>query len=471
MALRHTFLAAGFGLVASLAVGMDAARADTLADAMVGAYNTSGLLDQNRAVLRAADEDVAQAVAALRPVLDWSADITRQFGESASANTFGNVVGSVSETASIGLSASLLVYDFGRTQLSIDAAKQAVLATRYQLIGIEQEVLFRATQAFYELQRAQRVLGVRQNNLNVISRELRAARDRFEVGEVTRTDVALAEARLAEARSQLAGAQGDVARAQQEYLRATGRQPGVGDALGSVPSIPPSVEAATAIALKTQPDLLAAQYAVTLADLSVQIAEASLKPRVNLTGRYSLTQDLENNDYFNRGGTISLGASGPIYRGGALTSALRQSVATRDQRRAQLHVVSENVRQSVANAYVNVQVARSAIQASRQQVEAAQVAFNGIREEAQLGARTTLDVLNAEQDLLDARTLLISAQVDEYVAAYNVIAAMGRLTVSDLNLPVQQYDPTAYYNLVKGAPALSSQGEDLDRVLRAIGKD
>lgn len=332
-------------------------------------------------------------------------------------------------------------------------------------------MLFRATQAYYELQRAQRVLTVRQNNLSVISRELRAARDRFEVGEVTRTDVALAEARLAEARSQLAVAQGDVARAQQEYLRATYRQPGGVNALGSVPSIPGSVSAATTIALKTQPDLIAAQYAVTLADLSIAIAEASLKPSVNLTGRYGYTQNLDDNDFFNRGGSISLGASGPIYRGGALTSALRQAVANRDQRRAQLHVVAENVRQNVANAYVNVQVARSAIQASQQQVQAAQVAFNGVREEAQLGARTTLDVLNAEQDLLDARTLLISAQVDEYVAAYNVIAAMGRLTVAELNLPVQQYDPTVYYNLVKDAPALSSQGEQLNRVLRAIGKD
>ncbi|SIT10572.1 outer membrane protein [Roseivivax lentus] len=470
MALRQIILAAGLGLAATFAGG-HVARADTLADALVGAYNSSGLLEQNRAVLRAADEDVAQAVAALRPVLDWTADVTRQFGESRSASSFGDRVGTVSESASIGLQASLLVFDFGRTRLSIDAAKQAVLATRYQLIGIEQEILFRGAQAFFELQRAQRVLAVRQNNLTVIGRELRAARDRFEVGEVTRTDVALAEARLAEARSQLAVAQGDVARAEQEYITATGRRPGGSSALGTVPAIPPSVEAATAIALKTQPDLIAAQYAVTLADLGVKIAEASLKPTVNLTGRYSLTQDLDDRDFYNRGGSISLGASGPIYRGGALTSALRQSVAIRDQRRAQLLVVSDNVRQSVANAYVNVQVARSAIQASRQQVEAAQVAFNGIREEAQLGARTTLDVLNAEQDLLDARTLLISAQVDEYVAAYNVIAATGRLTASALNLPVQQYDPTVYYNLVKDAPALSSQGEQLNRVLRAIGKD
>ncbi|MHA6326018.1 TolC family outer membrane protein [Roseivivax sp. CAU 1753] len=470
MALTRILAAAG--LAAITIVGhTTVSRADTLADAMVGAYNTSGLLEQNRAVLRAADEDVAQAIAALRPVINWSAEVSRDFGATRSAATFGSVAGSVSESATAGISASLLVYDFGRSKLSVDAAKQAVLATRYQLIGIEQQVLFRATQAFFELQRSLRTLSLRQNNLNVIARELRAARDRFEVGEVTRTDVALAEARLAEARSQLAVAQGSVARAQQEYLRATGRRPGTSNVLGSVPKIPASVEAATAIALKTQPDLIAAQYAVTLAELSIQIAEATLKPSVNLSGSYGYTQDLDDLDNFSRGGSISLGASGPIYRGGALTSALRQAVANRDQRRANLYVVSENVRQNVSNAYVNVQVSRSAIEAGRRQVEAAQVAFNGIREEAQLGARTTLDVLNAEQDLLDARTLLISAQVDEYVAAYNVIAAMGRLTVADLNLPVQQYDPTAYYNLVKDAPALSQQGEQLNRVLRAIGKD
>lgn len=131
MALKHTFVAAGLSLAATFST-LGAAKADTLADALVGAYNSSGLLEQNRALLRAADEDVAQAVAALRPVLDWTADITRQFSESRSANTLGTVVGSVTETASIGISASLLVYDFGRTQLSVDAAKQAVLATRYR---------------------------------------------------------------------------------------------------------------------------------------------------------------------------------------------------------------------------------------------------------------------------------------------------------------------------------------------------
>ncbi|MHA7876874.1 TolC family outer membrane protein [Roseivivax sp.] len=457
-------------LAATLVSGA-VAQADTLADAMVGAYNTSGLLEQNRAVLRAADEDVAQAVSALRPVLNWSADVTRSFSESRSANTGGLIINRVTEEASIGLTASLLVYDFGRTRLGVDAAKEAVLATRSQLVSIEQQVLLRAAQAFFSLERAQQTLRLRQSNLNVISRELRAARDRFEVGEVTRTDVALAEARLAEARSQLAVAEGDVATAKQEYLRATGRQPGGVNMPARVPAIPSSLETATGIALRTHPDLAAAQHQVALAELNIAIARATLKPRVELSGNYGVTQDLEDHDNYQQGGSISLGASGPIYRGGALTSALRQSVANRDQNRANLHVASEQVRQNVANAYVNLQVARSAIESSQRQVEAAQVAFNGVREEAQLGARTTLDVLNAEQDLLDARTLLISARVDEYVAAYNVISAMGRLTVGELGLPVQQYDPSAYYNLVKDAPALSSQGEQLDRVLRAIGKD
>ncbi|SFQ62649.1 outer membrane protein [Roseivivax halotolerans] len=465
------FLKAACVMASVLSAGV--AKADTLADALVGAYNSSGLLEQNRAVLRAADEDVAQAVAQLRPVLDWSAEVTRNFGTQSSLGPAGqrSTGGFISEEASIGLNASLLVYDFGRTRLGIDAAKEAVLATRAQLVSIEQQVLFRATQAFFELERAQQTLRLRQSNLNVINRELRAARDRFEVGEVTRTDVALAEARLAEARSQLAVAQGDVARAQQEYLRATGRQPGTTDVPASIPPIPGSLETATAIALRTHPDLIAAQRQVTLSELNIAIAEATLKPSVNLSGRYGYTKDLENTDNFTRSGSISLGASGPIYRGGALTSALRQAKANRDQRRANLHVVSEQIRQNVANAYVNVEVASAAIQASQRQVEAAQVAFNGIREEAQLGARTTLDVLNAEQDLLDARTLVISARVDRYVAAYNVINSMGRLTVEELSLPVQQYDPSAYYNLVKDAPALSQQGEDLDRVLRAIGKN
>ena len=169
--------------------------------------------------------------------------------------------------------------------------------------------------------------------------------------------------------------------------------------------------------------------------------------------------------------SIGLTASGPIYQGGRLAAQVRQFMARRDAARAGLHLVRHNVEANVANAFAFYEVARASRQASEQQVRAATVAFRGVREEATLGARTTLDVLNAEQELLDARANAISAQADEVIGSYRVLSAMGLLTAEHLRLPVQIYDPSAYYNLVKDAPAaLSDQGQALDRVLRAIGQ-
>ncbi|MHA6343991.1 TolC family outer membrane protein [Roseivivax sp. CAU 1761] len=447
-----------------LAVGATA-QADTLADALTGAYLESGLLEQNRAVLRAADEDVAQAVAALRPVFAWSADATRRFGETRSNGVLAPIA---SNDAGVNLTADLTVYDFGERRLQIDAAKAAVLSARQQLVSVEQEVLLRAVDAFFEVERAAQTVQLRRSNLRLISQELQAARDRFEVGEVTRTDVALAEARLAQARSQLAVAEGNLVLAQEEYRAVVGRLPNGVSPPRSLPALP-TAEQAAASALRLHPSIVAQQHQVRLAELNVLIAEAAMKPDVTLSGRYGYNRNLDSTD-FSRSGTISLGMSGPIYQGGRLSSLVRQAMAQRDRQRGVLLTVTRQVAQNVANAYVALSVARSSIQSSQNQVRAAQVAFDGVREEATLGARTTLDVLDAEQDLLDARTTLISAQVDQYVAAYTALAAMGRLTVVDLDLPVQRYNPSDYYNLVKDAPRLSRQGEDLERVLRAIGK-
>ena len=462
--------------MAALAVslGMAAvapARADTLADALVSAYNTSGLLEQNRALLRAADENVAQAMSGLRPIISWTGDITRSFATSASASTFGVARDTAGTSTSLGISAQLVVYDFGQSSIPIEIAKESVLSTRYSLIGVEQSVLLRAVNAYMEVIRAQEFLQLRQNNVRLIQQELRAAQDRFEVGEVTRTDVSLAEARLAAARSGLAVAQGDLTQAQQEFIAAVGRAPGTLNYPGAAPRLPGSVNAAVSLALRNHPDMLAAQKDVTVAELNVAAADAALKPTVSVTARYGVTENF-NSSAFNRGGSVGLGVSGPIYAGGRLSSLQRQAMQRRDAARANLHVVSASVRQNVGNAYASVQVARAGRGAGDEQVRAARVAFQGVREETTLGARTTLDVLNAEQELLDAQANAISAQVDEFVAAYSVLAAMGQLTAQDLRLAVQIYDPAAYYNMVKTGPAgLSSQGQKLDRVLRSLGKD
>tara|TARA_R110002072_G_scaffold261831_7_gene420618 strand:- start:2221 stop:3645 length:1425 start_codon:yes stop_codon:yes gene_type:complete len=444
--------------------------AESLADALIGAYQHSGLLEQNRALLRAADEDVAGAEAALKPVLRWAGGLTQNFG---TLRNSGIQVGQSTEslTASINLIAELLIYDFGASQYRVETAKETVLATRQTLLDIEQRVLLRAVAAYMGVIEASDVVALRNKNLQFLVEELRATRDRFEVGEVTNTDIALAQAQLAQARSNLAGAEGELLRAAEEYRTAIGRKPGNLRPPPRLPEVGGSLEAAKALAVRRHPSVLAAQHQVAASRLAVSANEAAMAPRVTLQGNYGLTETFNNKSY-TRSGNVGVEANQTIYQGGALSSAVRRAMAQHDSQRANLHVVSKNVAQDVGNAYAGLASARAQLEASERQIQAARTAFEGVREEARLGARTTLDVLNAEQSLLDAESTRVAARANLYVAAYFVLSATGRLTAKDLGLPVQIYDAAAYYNLVKDSPAkYSKQGQALDRVLRSLQKN
>ena len=456
-------------VAASFAAGQ--AKAETLADALVGAYNHSGLLEQNRALLRAADEDVAAAVSTLKPVLRWSADLTQDFGSSRFSNNVGFVSDNDDLTIAVNLTAELLLYDSGASQFRVAAAKETVLATREVLRNVEQQVLLRAVNAYFGVLEAQEFVALRQNNQRLLTQELRAARDRFEVGEVTRTDVALAEAQLAQANSGLAGAQGDLLRAIEDYRTAVGRKPGNLRQPPSLPNVGHDVRAAKALAVRQHPEMLAAQFNAKASDLLVKASTADLNPRISLQGNARVSRDLNSSA---RSNTASVGivANQTIYQGGRLSSGIRANMAQRDAQRAELHIVKHDLEEGVGDAYASLLSARAQLEASERQIRAARIAFQGVREEATLGARTTLDVLDAEQALLDAESTRVTARANLYVAAYSILSATGRLTAKDLRLPVQLYDPAEYYNLVKDAPAKKSeQGRKLDRVLRALQKD
>lgn len=453
------------------------ARADTLADALAGAYTNSGLLDQNRALLRAADEDVASAQALLRPIVNWSASIDHTFGTSGSSSTniFGitsfNRVSLQGTSTTMGIVAQMLVYDFGASSSRIEAAKEVVLATRSSLLSIEQQVLLRAVSAYMTVRQSYEFVALRENNQRLLTQELRAAKDRFEVGEVTRTDVSLAEAQLAAARSGVAAAKRDLAQAIEFYRNVVGREPGQLAPPPSLPRTESNVDKAKALAMRRHPDLQAAQHQVSANDLLVIATDRDMSPTVTLNGSLSVTENFGNDNY-RRNGSVGIGVGGPIYQGGRLSSANRAAMARRDAARGNLHVVQKNIAEGVGNAIADLQALMAQSQASEQQVRAASVAFKGVREEATLGARTTLDVLDAEQTLLDSQALRIQAQAQVYVAAYAVLASMGLLTAQQLGLNVQIYDAEAYYNLVKTGPAkLTKQGKQLDRVLKALGKE
>lgn len=436
------------------------ARAETLTDALISAYRTSGLLDQNRALLRSADEDVAQAIAGLRPVLNYVAGADY-------SSALDNSPLSDGITSNYGLSLSFLVYDFGRSQYGVDIAKENVLALREALVGIEQSVLLRAVSAYVAVVADIATVDLRINNLRLITEELRAAQDRFEVGEITRTDVAQAEARLAAGESGLAVARGDLAVSREEYLAAVGNYPGVLAAFPALPATASSKQAAVNVARQRHPDNLQAQRNVTVAELGIAFANAAIRP--SITGFADLGFDEDNTERHN----IGIRFSGPIYAGGGLASLSRQAAAQRDASRASLHLTQIAVDQNVGSAWARLEVATAALQSTEEEVRAARVAYEGVREEASLGARTTLDVLDAEQELLSASSNRIAAVSLRHTAAYNLLASMGLLTVDHLKLGIPTYDVTAYYNAVKHAPSygVSPQGEKLDRVLQGIGKN
>ena len=461
------------GVAVPLALALVVPRpafAETLADALVGAYERSGLLEQNRALLRAADEDVASAKAALKPVLRWAGGLTQSFGSTRTSSLVSSQ-STASLTASINLIGELLLYDFGASQYRVEATKETVLATRQTLLDLEQQVLLRAVAAYMGVIEASDVVALRNNNLRLLTQELRAARDRFDVGEVTNTDVAIAEAQLAEARSGLAGAEGALLRAVEEYRNVVGRTPSNLTPPPQLPNVSGNLEAAKALAVRRHPAVLAAQHQVAAARLAVSSNESAMSPRITLQGNYGLSETFDSKRY-SRSGSVGVEAGQTIYQGGALSSAVRRAMAQEDAQRANLHVVSRETAQEVGNAYASLSSTRAQLEASDRQIRAARTAFEGVREEAKLGARTTLDVLDAEQVLLDAESTRVTARANLYIAAYAVLASTGQLTARDLGLPVQLYDAAAYYNLVKDGPAkYSKQGQALDRVLRALQKN
>lgn len=446
-----------FALMATTALIAPTAHAESLTDALVMAYRNSHLLEQNRAVLRAADEGVAQAVAALRPVVAFVAQGAWQ--NPATNSTYGNNL-----YGTLALQASLTLYNGGRERDAVAATKETVLATRQALVGVEQQVLLGAVSAYVTVLQNAQTVSLQQNNVNVLQQELKATQDKFDVGEVTKTDVAQAQAALAAAQAGLVAAQGNLAVARESYRAAVGSYPGSLQAPPREPATAKSLAEAETVAARTHPSVLQAQHQVAASDYSVRSAAAASGPSIAA----AIKTGIDNKS--NAGESLTLTMTQPIYYGGQLSSVYRQAAANDAAVKAELMQTTLTVAQNVGNAWAQLSVARASISANQEQVRAAQVAFDGVREEAKLGSRTTLDVLTAEQVLLNAKVALVTAQTSQYVAVYSLLASMGLLTADHLKLGVPTYDPAGYYNVVSKAPAsISPQGAALDRIMKGLG--
>jgi len=446
---------------AAVAASCTAAAADTLEWALVQAYQNNPSLNAQRAALRAIDENVPQALSGYRPKLSVSGtggyNYASTLSHTVNQGVFPNTV-SYSDLADnfgsrgIGATATQTLYNGFQTANRTREAESQVMGARETLRVTEQQVLLDASTSYMNLLRDQAILDLNRRNVEVLTEQLKQTRDRFNVGEVTRTDVAQAESRLAAGRSALLGAQSNFVTSQANYRRVIGVDPGRLDPGTPVDRLsPPTLPGAINQGQAQSPSVLAATYGVDIAELAVKISEGALYPNLGLAASASKNWDPLYN--VNKQTSVSLlgTLTIPIYQGGAEYSAIRQSKETLGQQRLNLDVNRDQVRETVVASWGQLDAAKAQIEATTAQVNAAEIALNGVREEARVGQRTTLDVLNAQQELVNARVALVTAQHDRVVASYTLLAAVGGLSMQRLGLNITIYDPQVHYQQVRDA--------------------
>lgn len=452
-------LAAAIFVVGTLGV-IPGAAADTMQEALVRAYQNNPSLNAQRAAVRATDETVPQALSGYRPKLSITANGGYNYANTVVANGNTPLPGTpaFSQTAQpyasggIGAVATQTIYDGLQTPNRVRQAENQVMGARETLRVTEQQVLLDAATAYMNLLRDKATLDLNQRNVEVLTDELQQTRTRFQVGEVTRTDIAQAESRLAGGRAALLGAQSNYATSQANYRRVIGVAPGKLAPGTPVDHLSPStLSAAISAGEQQNPSVLATMYGVDVAELAVKINEGALYP--NLSVSASVSQNV--NPQYNVSRQFLAGVAGqltiPIYQGGGEFATIRQSKETLGEKRLNLDVDRDQARATVVQSWSQLGASKAQIEAATAQVHAAATALDGVRQEARLGERTTLDVLNAQQELVNARVALVTAQHDRVVASYTLLAAVGGLSMQHLAPLVTAYDPQAHYQQVRDA--------------------
>ncbi len=437
-------------VLSGIVLSSTVASAETLMGALAKAYSYNASLNYERAGVRVTDEGVAVAKSGWRPVIGATAGLTHTSNDGLHINS-----------GSFGVQIQQSLFDGFQTLNNVRTAEARVNASNESLRNTEQDILFNAAAAYVDVLRDRQIAVFRERNLAFLGEQVRAASSRFEVGEGTRTDVAQAQAQQAAAVAQLSAARAQVQVSEAAYLQIVGDRPGRLQAASAASKLlPASMEQAIAIGLSEHPAIRATLHLVDAAAFAVKAQEGALLPQV--TAQAGVSRSFTDLPGVGAGGgaggrtegtsssaSIGLNLTVPIYSGGRTSALVRQAKETLGQARIQVDVTRDQIRQAVTAAWTQYLAAQQVVAANRELVSAAQLALNGVSEERNVGQRTTLDVLNAQADVIAAQINVASAERDVVAASYAILSAMGRLSPQRLGLNVALHDPSEHYDAVK----------------------
>lgn len=435
------------GLAIAALIAPSVAHAESLADALAAAHRNNPTLEAARLAARSADEGTAQARAAYLPSLDATGSIG--ISESEVETPGGATTSERLEPRTAGVAASQALYTGGFRGAQSRAARAQVDASREDLRSVEQNVMLAAISAYVDVRRDEEFVRIRTNDVGLLEQTLEESRARFDVGDITLTDVSQAEARLAGSSAGLSEAQASLAASRARYLQIVGETPGALEPQPPPPALPETYDAAVDRALDQSPDIRAAAAAERFAAAQVGVERSALRPQVSLAARWNEAQDQQGPDIRNEGASATAQVTIPLFEGGFSRSRVRQS-RIEQNRAAQ---ISEEARRAVVagvtSAWNDYLSAERVVYSSREQVRANTMAFEGVRAERSAGLRTSLEVLNAQQELLESELAVARAERDSYVAAHAVLLAIGELDAAALNVNVPLYDPEEHARAVR----------------------
>jgi outer membrane protein len=451
------FTGAAASVLLLVLAGPVPALADTIEAALVRAYQNNPQLNAQRAFVRQTDEGVPQALSGYRPKVAVTASAGSQYTDVLST-AGGSVIGPVVKNRiagfnaprSVGATVTQNLFNGQQTANKTRAAESQVSAAREGLRVLEQTVLLSAATIYMDYLRDSAIVEVQKSNVRVLEQTLKQTKDRFNVGEVTRTDVAQSEAQLAAGKTQQLTAESNLTTTRSNFRRIIGNEP-VALAPGSPVDryLPATLAGAIELGLTQNPNVTAAMFGIDVSYLQVKVNEGALLPTLNLQASVQQAYEQQMTIYSSFGASAIAQLSIPIYQGGAEYALIRQSKETLSQQRLVLEQQRDQTRANVVTAWGQLVAGKAQVQSAQAQVTASEIALNGVREEAKAGQRTTLDVLNAQQALVNARVALVTAQHDRVVASYSTVDKIGRLSPIVLNLPTVTYDPSVHYHQVR----------------------